>query len=172
MFDEASPKVVTVPTWQDVGNESSGDVHLVASETSIEPKRSSAALPLIRIASADSVGLLDTDDVVVVMSTLNQESSSGDTYPVANLATAQGIIDGIGSGEGDSNAARPIASEMSIKLKVKALIDEVVEVAEADNGALLLGASPNSTRYEATEDLMAARDLLSTLYSCMGRYGK
>ena len=47
-----------MPTSQDVENESGGDVHLVASETSIEPKRSSAALPLIRIASADNVGLL------------------------------------------------------------------------------------------------------------------
>ena len=135
----------------------------------------------------------DTHDAVVVMGTLNQDPSSGDTYPVANLATPKAITDGIESGEGESkpssekaspkvmtsptsqfveNAssgdAHPIASEISIKPKVEACIEEIIDIAQADNGALLQGDSPNSTRFEATEDLMAARDLLLTLYSCMG----
>ena len=47
----------------------------------------------------------DTHDAVVVMGTLNQHPSSGDTHPVANLATPKAIADGIESGQGESKSS-------------------------------------------------------------------
>ena len=56
----------------------------------------------------------------------------------------------------------------SIEPKLEECIEEIIEIAQADNGALLEGDLPQRTRYEATEISMAAQDLLATLYSCMG----
>ena len=67
-----------------------------------------------------------------------------------------------------SGDAHPVAGETSIEPKLEECIEEIIEIAQADNGALLEGDLPQRTRYEATEISMVAQDLLATLYSCMG----
>ena len=46
----------------------------------------------------------DTHDEAVVMGTVDQHPSSGNTHPVANLATPRAIADGIKSGQGESKS--------------------------------------------------------------------
>ena len=51
--------------------------------------------------------------------------------------------------------------------KVEECIQEIVQIAQADNGALTEGDSPEASRHELPEVRMAAQDLLETLYSSM-----
>ena len=67
-----------------------------------------------------------------------------------------------------SGDAHPVASETSIKSKLEKCIEEIVEIAQADNGALLDGDSAHLSRTEAPNTIKAAQHLLATLYSCMG----
>ena len=126
---------------------------------------------------------------------LSSDQSSGDTQPGANVATPKATANVVESGPGESEPlsekdapkvmttpasqyvgdessgdAHPVAGETSIEPKLEECIEEIVEIAQADNGALLEGDSPHETRYETPEVRMAAQDLLATLYTCMGGY--
>jgi hypothetical protein len=158
LSEKDAPKFMTTPASQYVGDESSGDAHPVASETSIDPKVEECIQEIVEIAQADNACASDTHDAVVVMGALNQEQTVHDVNKERYV------------GNESSGDAHPVASETSIEQKVEECIQEIVEIAQADNGALLGGDLPHATRYEAPEVRMAAQDLLATLYSCMDGY--
>ena len=64
--------------------------------------------------------------------------------------------------------AHLVADETTIKSNIQKVIAETIEIAQADNGALEEGDSPECSRYESPEISSAAQDLLATLYCCMG----
>ena len=183
LSEKAPPKVMTSPASQYVGNDGSGDAHLVAGNK--ESSSSSWAIPGVALFSPSDQSSGDTHPAAAF--------ATPNTYPVANLATPKATADGVASGPGESKPfsekdapdvmatptsqyvenessgdAHPVASETSIEPQLEECIEEIIEIAQADNGALLEGDSPHCTQYEATEVSMAAQDLLATLYSGMG----
>ena len=81
---------------------------------------------------------------------------------VTTTPAPQGVEDG------SSGDAHPVERETNIKSKIQKCIEEIVEIAHADNGALLEGDSAHLSRTEALNTIKAAQHLLATLYSCMG----
>ena len=116
------------------------------------------------------------------------------TYPVANLATPKGIADGIESGQGESKPlsekappkvmttptsrnvenessgdAHPVASETSIEPKLKECVEEIIQITQANNGALPQGDSPHSG-IEESSTWSKQRRYTSCCSSCNAEY--
>ena len=152
LSEKDAPEVMTTLASQDVENESSGDAHPVASETSIGPNPGLRFQQEVEIAQAHS-------------GALSSNQSSGDTHPVANAPTPKVVTTPTSQyveteSSGDTH---PVARETSIESKVEQCIQEIIDIAQADNGALLKGDSQQCARYKEPQVSMAAQDLLATL---------
>ena len=132
LSEKAPPKVLSTPMSHDVDNESSGDAHPVACVTSIEPKFKECVEEIIQIPQTDNSTLSQGDSLHSgikesssstcatpgVLSFPPSGQSSGDTHPVAALATSNTYpIANLATSETNAGGIKTIQKTASICLK-------------------------------------------------------